>query len=380
MKRLYEPTEAQRMMTDSLARYLRERYPFEAHWQVMRSESGFSPALWKGLATDLGIVGATLPEDHGGMGGDASDSQLIMEELGYGHAAEPYLSTVVLGGGLLRRSESRVAREVIARIVTGDAIVAFAYAEPQGRHELSAIRTALTRRGDGYVLNGHKAVVRNAPWATHMLVTARDDAHIGAHTGAREGICVALVRKDAAGMTSRNYATVDGGRAAELYFDYVAISADDLVLRDALSAIEQTVDDATIAVCAEAVGVMRRLYRDTLDYARERKQFGAAIASFQVLQHRMADMRMQLEQAMAITALTTARLGEPGADRARLVSSAKVTTANACRFVGQSAVQIHGGMGMTDELAIGHYFKRATVIEGLFGSVDYHLRRYASPG
>lgn len=376
MKRLYEPTEAQRMMADSLARYLRERYPFDTHWQVMRSASGFSPALWKGLATDLGILGATLPEDHGGMGGDASDSQLIMEELGYALAAEPYLSTVVLGGGLLRRSESRVAREVIERIVTGDAIIAFAYAEPQGRYDLSDIRTAVTRRGDGYVLNGHKAVVRNAPWATHVLVTACDDARISA----REGICVALVRKDAAGMTSRDYATVDGGRAAELYFDNVAISADDLVLRNALAAIEQTVDDATIALCAEAVGVMRRLYRDTLDYARERKQFGAAIASFQVLQHRMADMRMQLEQAMAITELTAARLGEPGADRARLVSSAKVTTAHACRFVGQSAVQIHGGMGMTDELAIGHYFKRATVIEGLFGSVDYHLRRYASPG
>lgn len=369
MKRLHEASEEQHMMVDALARYLRERYPFDKHWQTMRSETGFCAELWKGLAQDLGIVGAALPEECGGLGGDAGDVQLIMEELGFALAAEPYLSTVVLGAGLLRRSASPAARALLEQIVTGDAIVAFAYAEPQGRHVLADIRTTLTREADGYVLDGHKAVVRNAPWASHILVTARD-----AEQG---GVSVALVRKDAAGMSSRDYPTVDGGRAAELYFDKLRLGKDEIVLQDALGVIEQVVDEATLALCAEAAGVMRRLCRDTVDYARERRQFGVPISSFQVLQHRMADMHMQLEQAQAITQLTTARWNEPGADRARMVSSAKVTVAQACRYIGQSAVQIHGGMGMTDELAVGHYFKRATVIEGLFGSVDDHLRRYA---
>jgi alkylation response protein AidB-like acyl-CoA dehydrogenase len=373
MNTLHQMNESQTMMVDALARYLRERYPFEAHARIMKSEDGFAASLWRGFAGDLGILGAALPESSGGLGGNAVDHQLILEQLGQALAGEPYLSTAVIGGGFLTQSDGAAASALLEQVIVGEAVMAFAYAEPQGRYTLADLRTTLQRDGAGYVLNGHKAVVRCAPWATHFIVTARSG---GAQCDA-QGVSVALVPAGAPGIRRRDYPSVDGGRASEVYFDNVRIGAD-AVLRegDALPLIEQVVDDATIALCAEGVGVMRRLYRDTVDYARERKQFGVPISSFQVMQHRMADMLMHLEKAAAITQLTLGKFDGTAVTRARAVSSAKVTVAKACRFVGQNAVQIHGGMGMTDELAIGHFFKRATVVESMFGTVDHHLRRH----
>ena len=219
-----------------------------------------------------------------------------------------------------------------------------------------------------------KSVVIGAPWASHLIVTSRTGG------GQREapGVSVFVVDKSAAGLSTRDYPTVDGRRASEVTFENVSIPADALIGAEgaALPLVEQVVDEAIAATCAESLGVLRRLHEGTLSYTKERKQFGVPIASFQVLQHRMVDMFIQLEQSISMTYMAHIKLGESAAERAKGVSAAKVQIGRACRFVGQNAIQLHGGMGMTDEMAIGHYFKRATMIEGEFGSVDHHLRRY----
>jgi hypothetical protein len=216
-------------------------------------------------------------------------------------------------------------------------------------------------------------VVVGAPWATHLIVTART----GGSQREESGVSVFIVEKNAKGVTTRDYPTVDGQRASEVYFENVSVGADALIGAEgaALPLVNKVIDEATAALCAEAVGAMRQLHTGTLEYAKQRKQFGTAIANFQVLQHRMVDMFMNVEQSVSMTYMATIKVTDD-AERAKAVSAAKVQIGKACKFVGQNAIQIHGGMGMTDELAIGHYFKRATMIEGLFGSVDHHLRRY----
>ena len=224
------------------------------------------------------------------------------------------------------------------------------------------------------MLNGHKAVVVGAPWASHLIVTARTGG------GQRDegGVSVFVVPKTAKGVVTRDYPTVDGLRASEVFLENVAVGADALIGAEGagLPLVNKVLDEATAAVCAEAVGVLRRLHEGTLDYTKQRKQFGQPIANFQVLQHRMVDMFIQLEQSVSMTYMATIKLDEADDERAKAISAAKVQVGRACKFVGQNAIQLHGGMGMTDEMAIGHYFKRATIIEGLFGSVDHHLRRY----
>jgi alkylation response protein AidB-like acyl-CoA dehydrogenase len=268
------------------------------------------------------------------------------------------------------------AASVIEGIVGGATTIAFAYAEPQARYTWRDLKTTARKEGAGYVLNGHKAVVVGAPFATHLVVTARTG---GAQRDAG-GVSVFLVDRSLPGVVTRDYPTVDGGRASEVYFENVSIPADALVGEEGggLPLVDKVIDEATAAVGAEAVGVLRRLHEGTLDYAKQRKQFGTAISNFQVLQHRMVDMFIEVEQAVSMTYMATIKLDEGDDERAKAVSAAKVRIGRACKFVGQNAIQIHGGMGMTDELAIGHYFKRASIIEGLFGSVDHHLKRYES--
>jgi alkylation response protein AidB-like acyl-CoA dehydrogenase len=281
---------------------------------------------------------------------------------------------VVIGGGFLKHSGYAGAADVIGQIIEGKAVIAFAYAEPQARYTWADIKTTARKDGAGYVLNGHKAVVVGAPWATHLIVTARTG---GAQRDAG-GVSVFLVDKASKGIVTRDYPTVDGQRASEVYFENVSVPADALIGGEGagLPLVEKVLDEAIAATCAEAVGAMRKMHETTLDYARQRKQFGTAIANFQVLQHRMVDMFMNVEQSVSMTYMATLKLDESDEERAKAVSAAKVQIGKACKFVGQNAIQIHGGMGMTNELAVGHYFKRATMIEGLFGSVDHHLRRY----
>ena len=367
-------TDEQTMLRESVSRYLADTYDFETRMKTVNGDAGWNPAVWRAFAEELGILGAPFAEAHGGLGGGAIENMIVMEEIGKALVIEPYLSTVVIGGGFLKAAGGSHADAVIPRIIAGDVVIAFAYAEPQGRYNLADLRTTAKKDGDGYVLSGHKAVVRDAPFATHLIVTART----GGSVREAAGVSVFLIPADAAGITRRDYPTVDGGRASEVYLENVRVGADALVGAEggALPLVEQVVDEAVAAVCAEAAGVTRKLHEGTLDYSRQRKQFGRPIGEFQVLQHRMVDMFMEVEQAVSMTLMATLRLSEP--DRAKHVSAAKNKIARGARFVGQNAVQIHGGIGISNELAIGHYFKRATMIESAFGDADYHLRRYES--
>ena len=367
-------TEEQTMLRDTVASYLADHYDFDKRRAAVKSAAGWRPEVWKAFAEELGILGASFAEDLGGLGGGATEIMVVMEEFGKALVVEPYLGTVVVGGGFLNHAAPAFAADLIGKIIAGEAIIAFAYAEPQGRYNLADLKTTARKDGAGYVLNGEKAVVVGAPWATHLIVTART----GGSQREAGGVSVFRLDKAAKGVVTRDYPTVDGGRASEVFFENVSLPADALIGAEgaALPLVQQVVDEAIAATCAEACGVLRKLHEGTLDYTKQRKQFGAPIASFQVLQHRMVDMFIQVEQAVSMTYMAHIKLGEAPAERAKAAAAAKVQIGRACKFVGQNAIQLHGGMGMTDEMAIGHYFKRATMIEGLFGSVDHHLRRY----
>jgi alkylation response protein AidB-like acyl-CoA dehydrogenase len=295
----------------------------------------------------------------------------VMEELGKVIAIEPWLQTVVIGGGALKAVGGAVAEATIPQIIAGDCLIAFAYAEPQGRYNLADIGTTAKADGGGYLLNGHKAVVYAAPWATHLLVTART----GGSRRERAGVELFLIDANSAGITRRDYPTVDGFRASEVYFENVALPGEAL-LPGGIELIERIADEAAIAVCAEGAGIARTMVAQTIEYTKQRKQFGVPIAKFQVLQHRMSDMFGEAEQIASMALMGTLKLDEPADRRKAAVSLAKAKTARSLRLVGQNAVQTHGGIGITVELAIGHYFKRATMIEGQFGSADHHLERF----
>ena len=364
-------TEEQQMLRDTLARFLADRYDFETRRKLIADEPGWSPQVWKAFAEELGILGAGFSEDAGGLGGGAVEHMIVMEELGKALVVEPYLGTAVIGGGFLKHAGGDVADELIPGIIGGEVIGAFAYAEPKGRYDLADLQTTARRSGDGWTLDGRKAVVVGAPWATHLFVTART----GGGRRDRQGVGVFLVEAGAAGVATRDYPTVDGRRASEIAFENTPAR----LIGDAetgLDLVERVVDEATVAVCSEAVGCMRKLHENTLDYARQRKQFGRPIAEFQVLQHRMVDIFMEVEQSVSMTLMAALKLDEPAEARKAAVSAAKVKVAKGARFAGQAAVQIHGGMGITEELSTGHHFKRTTVIEGLFGDADHHLRRF----
>ncbi len=366
-------TEEQSMLRDTVAAYLADHYDFDKRRAAVGKEPGWRPDVWKAFAEELGILGAPFSEELGGLGGGPIDNMVVMEEFGKALVVEPYLGTVVIGGGFLKHSGHAGAADLIGGIIEGKNIFAFAQAEPQGRYNLASVTTTAKKDGAGWVLNGHKAVVIGAPFATHLIVTART----GGGERDAQGISVFLVEKGAKGVTTRDYPTVDGNRASEVYFENVSVGADALIgpADHGLPLVEKVVDEAIAATCAEACGVLRKLHEGTLEYTKQRKQFGVPISSFQVLQHRMVDMFINVEQAVSMTYMANIKVGDD-AERAKAASAAKVQIGKACRFVGQNAIQLHGGMGMTDEMAIGHYFKRATMIESAFGSVDHHLARY----
>ena len=367
-------TETQDMLRDTLARFLADTYDFDKRQKMIASDSGRDPGIWKALANDLGILSAPFSEAQGGLDGGALENMIMMEELGKVIAIEPYLQTVVIGGGALKAAGGPIADAVIPEIIAGNAIIAFAYAEPQGRYDLANLRTTAKKDGAGYILNGHKGVVYAAPWATHILVTART----GGSPREANGISLFLVDAKTPGIVRRDYPTVDGFQASEIYFENAAIPGDGLLGGEGtgLPLIEQIVDEATLAICGEACGVTRKLHEGTLDYAKQRQQFGQPIGRFQVLQHRMADMFLEVEQIVSMTLMATLKLDLPADERKAAVSLAKAKVARSARFVGQNAIQTHGGIGITQELSIGHYFKRATMIESQFGSADFHLDRF----
>jgi len=364
-------TETQDMLRDTLARFLADTYSFDARQKMLASPEGRDPGIWKALSSELGLTCAPFAEELGGMGGGSIENMIMMEELGKVIAIEPWLQTVVAGGGALTAAGGPLAEATIPQIISGDCLIAFAYAEPQGRYNLADIGTAAKQDGAGYVLNGHKGVVYAAPWATHLLVTART----GGGRRDRDGVELFLVEANAKGISRRDYPTVDGFRASEVYFENVAIPGEAL-LPGGIDLIERVADECTMALCAEATGIARTMLAQTVEYTQQRKQFGQPIGRFQALQHRMADMLVEAEQIASMSLMGTLRLGEDAQGRKTAVSMAKAKVSRSLKFVGQSAVQTHGGIGITMELGIGHYFKRSTMIENQFGSADYHLERY----
>ena len=369
-------TEEQDMVRDGLSRMVREQYDWETRRNAIESEAGWRPEVWAQLA-ELGILGMPFSEADGGFGGGAIDAMVVMEEFGKGLVIEPFVPTVVCAGGFLKHAGTDAQKEEhIGGIVDGSRIFAFAYAEPRGRYDYADLETTAKKDGEGYVLNGHKAVVIGAPWASHLIVTARTS---GDRRDA-EGVSVFVLDKSADGIVTRDYETVDGRRASEIYFENVAVPADALIGEEgaALPLIERVTDEAIAAQCAEACGAMKVAHAMTVEYSRQRKQFGVPIGSFQVLQHRMVDMYTEYEQSVSLTYLATLKLDAPERERKLAVSAAKVRIGQAAHHIGQEAVQIHGGNGVTDEYAIGHYFKRLTIFDSEFGNIDHHMKRHVA--
>ncbi len=368
-------TEEQNMLRQSLQSFLVDSYSFATRRQSSMSELGWRPEIWQAFAEQLGILSMTFPERVGGLAAGPVDTMVVMEELGRALVLEPYLETVVLCGGLLNAVGGEVADQALARIGAGEQLMALAWAEAGSRFDFSRIATQASRRGDGWSLNGAKSVVIAGPWANSFIIAARS----GGTAGEEAGLSLFLVEADRPGLEAKAYPTIDGRRACDLLLHDVQLPADALLGEEgqAFALLNDIADSAVAALSAEALGVLAKLQEDTVAYAKERKQFGQPIGSFQALQHRMVDMYMQVEMVRSATYLATLTQSASPGERSRAASAAKVTVAEACRFVGQNAVQLHGGMGMTDELAISHYFKRATQIESEFGNVDYHLMRHA---
>lgn len=367
-------TEEQTLLRNSVQRFVQDKYSFEARKAILASEAGWSRDNWKAFA-ELGLLAAPFTEEHDGLGGGAIETMIIMEEFGKGLVIEPYLQTVVLCGGLINAAGSAAQKTaLLPKIGTGELVLGLAWSEPQGRFNPADIVTRAEITSKGYVINGRKAVVTAAPWADKLLVTVRT----GGAQRDKTGVSVFLVDKSAPGVSCRDYPTVDGQRASEITFDNVDVTANALLgnVGAALPLLELALDHAIAAVCAEAVGCMRVLNSATIEYCKTRKQFGQPIGNFQVLQHRMVDMFMECEQALSMTYMVNLMLGEPAPERIKAASAAKAHIGKAARFIGQQAIQLHGGMGMSDELNVGHYFKRLTAIESQFGNADYHLRRF----
>jgi alkylation response protein AidB-like acyl-CoA dehydrogenase len=371
-------TGEQEQLRDSVRAWLQDHYGFAQRCAAVRSPTGssFRPEVWSAFANDLGILAMTFPERVGGSGLDAVATMVVMEEFGRALVVEPYLETVVICGGLLAEAGGGRAERMLERIGAGQEVLAFAAFEAASRYEITNIATTARRDEGEWLLDGTKAVVAAAPWASYLLVAART----AGSRAERRGLSLFLVPCSAPGVRMNSYPTIDGRSAADVTLERVRVPADSLVgaAGEAIEMIERSIDTAIAAMSAEAVGLLARLHDDTLDYAKQRRQFGQPIGRFQVLQHRLVDMYMEVELARSAAYLATLRLTAPAGERSRAASAAKVTINKACRRIGQSAVQIHGGMGMTDELAVSHAFRRATTIELELGTTDFHLARYVA--
>ncbi len=371
-------TPEQDMLRDSALRFVREAYPFDARRAAAATEPGYRGGIWQQFA-DLGWLGATLPEDFGGTSGGAVETMILMEAFGRGLVLEPYLWSVVMGGGLILRAGTAAQKsEILPALAAGECRLAFAFVEPGSRYDLAHVELATEPRDGGFVLTGRKSLVYHAASADRIIVSAR----LTVALGEANGIGLFLVSDGAEGLSRRDYKTQDDGRASDLTFEGVAVPAEARMVPDgdALAQIELAVDTGIAAICAEAVGAMGALREITLEYLRTREQFGRPIGTFQVLQHRMVDLFMAEEEARSMAILAALSLDRPVAERKRAVSAAKVAAGRAGRLIGQEAVQLHGGMGMTDELSVGHYFKRLTLIGSMFGDASHHLKEFAALG
>jgi len=375
----FDLTEEQRLLKQSLERLLGDRYAFEQRKTYAQAPDGWSGELWAQYA-ELGLLGLPFAEEHGGSAGGPVETMIAMEAFGRALVLEPFLATVVLGGGFLRHGGSvEQCAALVPKIVDGSLTFAFAQTERHSRYDLADISTWARRDGRGWIIDGEKGVVLHGDTADKLIVTAR----VGGGRRDRDGITVFIVDGEAAGVSRRGYPTQDGLRAAEVSLAGVHVGPEGVLGEPgaALPLVERVVDEAIAALCAEAVGTMAAMHELTVDYLKTRRQFGREIGSFQILQHRAVDMLIALEQARSMAMFATMMAsGEDAAERRNALSAAKVQIGRSGRLIGQQAIQLHGGIGMTMEYKVGHYFKRMTMIDTMFGDADHHLRLLARRG
>jgi len=375
----FDLSEEQRLLQDAVGRLLATRYGFEQRAQYLGEPDGFSRALWRHYA-EMGLLGIAFPERYGGSDGSAVDTMLVMEAFGRALILEPYLATVVLGGGLVQLGGSEAQRsELLPRIADGSLLLAWAHSEAQSRSELTDVACSARRDADGWILAGDKRFVAHGDRADKLIVTAR----IAGGRREREGLALFLVDATASGVQVRGYPTQDGLRGARITLSQTRVASKDVLGEpgQAAAVVEQVAEQALAALGAEAVGAMAAAHEITLDYLKTRTQFGVPIGSFQALQHRAVDMLVELEQARSMALFATMMLTETDREeRSKAISAATVQIRNAARMVGQQAIQLHGGIGMTLAYKIGHYFKRLTAMESMFGDADHHLSALARAG
>jgi alkylation response protein AidB-like acyl-CoA dehydrogenase len=373
----FDLNEEQRLLAESVGRFLDNTYGFEDRKKVIQSESGASDAVWKQLA-EMGVLSIPFSEAAGGIGGGAVDLMSAMQSIGKALLVEPVLATVLAGRLIDRAGSAAQQGEVLTGVIDGSRKLAFAHTEDGARYRLSHVAATATKTADGWTLSGLKRVVLGAPLADMLVVTARTSGS----AGDAQGVSMFLVASGAKGVSMTAYRTLDNQRAADVKLDAVAVRADALLGTEgaAMPVVEEAVDFATALLCAEAVGAMQFANDTTLEYLKTRKQFGAPIGSFQALQHRMVEMFVTAEQSRSMTYLACSKVDASGdpSERSRIVSAAKIKIADACRQISQESIQLHGGMGMTEEMKVSHTFRRLTMIAQQFGDADAHLERFAS--
>jgi len=371
----FEFSDEQNMLKDTLTRFLREQYDFDTRNKIIASKEGWSPDIWQQMA-EMGLMGAAFPEEYDGYGGSQADMLVMMEAFGKALLVEPFIPTVILAGQCLREIGGDHARELIPQIIDGSLVMGLAHAEPRSHFNLAHVETQAETKDDHYVLNGHKAVVLAAPIAGKLILSART----GGDPLDEGGISLFLVDTDQDGITIQAYPTIDGFQAGDVILENVKVAKDQR-LDDkgaAYPIIEKTYDRAIIASAGEAIGICKTMCLLTAEYCQNREQFGQPISRFQVLQHRMVDMFIHKEEMISMAYMGAVKLETDNYDDRVAASATKVQLGKSCKFIGESAIQLHGGMGITEEMSIGHYFMRGTMLETLFGNSDYHLRRYQS--
>ena len=374
----FSNTEEQQMLQESVQKFVYKNYDFDTRNQIIASEKGFSQENWD-LFAELGWLTVPFKDDDGGFGGSAVDLAVMMEEFGKAMLVEPFIATAVLSGGVISGQGSAAQKaELLPKIMEGKLQLACAYAEQGSRFNLVNIKTSATVEGDTVVLNGSKTAVLNGSNAEILLVAARES---GAATDS-EGISVFMVDASSVGVSIQSFTNMDGKKSAEISFKDVSVPISRRLgaSGSASKVLQDSVDRATLAVSAEAIGAMESLLHKTVEYSKTRKQFGTAIGTFQALQHRMADMFIECQLARSILIMAAMKLdsGEDALEKTKSVSAAKSRIGRAIQKVGQDAIQIHGGIGMTEELDVGHLFKSVTAAEIMFGNTDYHTQRFAS--
>jgi alkylation response protein AidB-like acyl-CoA dehydrogenase len=373
----FEYSDEQKLLGETLRKFLGTGYNFDARTKIIAGASGGSEDVWAALA-EMGILGVPFGAEHGGFGGTTVDMMVVMEALGEFLVVEPYLATVGLGGQFVSRAGSDAQKNrILPALIQGKLKLAFAQTERGARYDLRQVALRAKKSGDGFALDGEKCMVLHGGAADLLVVSARSAG--GERDG--QGISLFLVDRSAPGVTVTDYRTLDNLRVADIEFSSVQVARDALLGAEGggFAVSEEVVDYATALVCAEAVGAIKYAHDATLDYLKTRRQFGVPIGTFQALQHRMVDILISYEQAKSIACLACVKVdtAEP-AERRRIVSAAKIKIADACRHVSQEAVQLHGGMGMTEELKISHTFRRLTTIAQAFGDADHHLERFAA--